>query len=147
MVNNADVITRSSVANLIVMNKLLIKINEKLQAKGITLDSWASLKKYYEEHSTVDGDLILTEAEMDAFFEETHAAPENETDALFVPGRCVVMWDKGDNDNNKIGGIVTDCGMRMLRQVELSLTLVTDHFVKGYRKNLHKLIEQLESTP
>lgn len=146
MVNNADIVTRSSVGNLIVLNKLLIKVNEKLKAKGLTLDSWASLKKYYEEHSTVDKELLLTEEELDAFFEETHAAPENETEALFVPGKVVVMWDKGENDNDEIGGVVTDCGMKMLRQIELDLTMVQDHFVKGYRKNLTKLIEQLENT-
>jgi len=146
MVNNADIVTRSSVGNLIILNKLLIKINEKLKAKGLTIDSWASLKKYYEEHSTIDDELLLVEDELDAFFEETHADPETETEALFVPGKVVVIWDKGESNNHEIGGVVTGCGMKMLRQIELDLSMVKDHFLKGYRNNLKKLIEQLENT-
>jgi len=146
VVNNSDVVPRSSVSNLVVMNKLLTKVHERLTEKGLTVNSWKSLQKYYDEHSRIDGDLLLSEAELDAFFRETHAAPENQDDALFVPGRIVVMWDKGANDNNVIGGIVTDCGMTMLRQVELSLTQVTDHFLDGYQANMTKLIDQLENT-
>jgi hypothetical protein len=129
------------------MNKLVLKVNEKLQARGHTLNTWASLHKYYlEEVATVDDDLLLTPEELDIFFEETHAAPEEEPDHLFVPGRCVVMWDKGDNDNNEIGGIVTDCGMKRLRQIELSSTLIRDHLVTAYRETMTTLMEQLENT-
>ena len=146
MVNNSDVIPRSSVSNLIVMSKLLSRVNERLAANGMSFGSWTSLKKYYDEHSKIDDDLLLTEEELDAFFDETHAAPENDTESLFVPGRVIVMWDKGENDNGEMGGIVTDCGMKQLRQIELSLTLVADHLVKGYRNNMSKLIEQLDNT-
>ena len=147
VVNNSDVVPRSSLSNLVVMNKLLLKVNEKLQEKGHTLDTWTSLRNYYnEEVAKVDDDLLLTPDELEEFFQETHAEPEQEQDHLYVPGRCVVMWDKGDNDNSEVGGIVTDCGMKMLRMIELSTTLITDHFIVGYRENMTKLIEQLENT-
>ena len=106
----------------------------------------SSLHKYYkEEVAKVDDDLLLSKAELDEWFNETHSTPENDPDHLYVPGRCVVLWDKGENDNGEIGGIVTDCGMKMLRQIELSSTMVTDHFCTGYRDNIAKLIQQLES--
>lgn len=146
MVNNSDVVPRSSVSNLVVMSKLLCRVNESLEANGMSFDSWTSLRKYYDEHTIIDGQLLLTEEELDAFFDETHAAPENDTESLFVPGRVVVLWDKGANDDNEMGGIVTDCGMKQLRQVELSLTLVADHLVNGYRTSISKLIRQLENT-
>lgn len=146
MVNNSDVIPRSSVSNLVVMSKLLVRVNERLEANGMNFGSWTSLRKFYDAHSKIDDDLLITEKELDDFFDETHAAPEDDTESLYVPGRVVVMWDKGDNDNNEMGGIVTDCGMKQLRQVELSLTLVADHLVNGYRENLKKLIDQLDNT-
>ena len=146
VVNNSDVIPRSSVSNLVVMSKLFYRVNEKLEENGMDFGSWASLKKYYDDHSKIDDQLLLTEDELDAFFDETHAKPENDTEALFVPGRLIVLWDKGANDNNEMGGIVTDCGMKQLRQVELSLTLITDHLVTGYRSSISRLLEQLENT-
>jgi len=146
VVNNSDVIPRSSVSNLTVMSKLLYRVNEKLKAEGMSFDSWFALKKFYDEHTVVDDKMLMTEEELDSFFEETHAEPEKEMDSLFVPGRVVCLFDKGENDNHKIGGIVTDCGMKMLRQVELSLTLVADHLVDGYRMSLHKLIDQLDNS-
>jgi len=146
MVNNSDVIPRSSVSNIVVMSKLLVRVNAQLEAKGMDFGSWASLMKFYDEHTKINDDLLITEKELDDFFDETHAAPEDDTESLFVPGRVVVMWDKGDNDDNEMGGIVTDCGMKQLRQVELSLTLASDHLVNGYRVNLKKLIDQLDNT-
>lgn len=146
VVNNSDIVPRASISNLIVMNKLVLKVNEKLDKKGHKLDTWSSLHKYYkEEVAKVDDDLLLSKAELDEWFNETHSAPENDPDHLYVPGRCVVLWDKGENDNGEIGGIVTDCGMKMLRQIELNSTMVTDHFCTGYRDNIAKLIQQLES--
>lgn len=145
VVNNSDIVPRASVSNMVVMNKLVLKVNEKLDAKGHKFDTWSSLHKYYkEEVSKVDDDLLLSTQELDEWFNNTHAAPEKEPNHLYVPGRCVVLWDKGDNDNGEIGGIVTDCGMKMLRQIELSSTMVTDHFCTGYRDNMVKLIQQLE---
>ena len=146
MVNNADIITRCSVSNLSIMKKLLVKVNDKLEEKGLALDSWTSIQKYYNDHSKIDGNLLLTEKELNDFFQENLTAPELDNQALYVPGRCIVMWDKGENDENAVGGIVTDCGMKMLRRVELAMSLVTDHLVPGYRTNLHKLIDQLENS-
>lgn len=147
VVNNCDIVPRASVSNMIVMNKLALKVNEKLDAKGHKLDTWSSLHKYYnEEVAKIDDDLLLSTEELSEFFDQTHAAPEKDVDHLYVPGRCVVMWDKGDNDNHEIGGIVTDCGMKMLRQIEMTNTVVTDHFCTGYRDNMAKLIQQLEQS-
>jgi len=146
VVNNSDVVPRCSVSNLVVMSKLFYRANERLEANGMSLDSFSSLKKYYDEHSIIDDELLITGEELGAFFHETHAAPENDTGSLFVPGRVIVLFDKGANDNNEMGGIVTDCGMKQLRQIEFSLTLIADHFVKGYRTSISKLIHQLEST-
>jgi hypothetical protein len=145
VVNNSDIVPRASVSNLVVMNKLVLKVNEKLDAKGHKLDTWSSLRKYYQEEvAKVDDDLLLSTQELDEWFDETHAAPVNDPDHLYVPGRCVVLWNKGSNDNNEYGGIVTHCGMKMLRQIELSNTMVTDHFCTGYRDGLANLIAQLE---
>ncbi|CAB9512482.1 Lipase (class 3) [Seminavis robusta] len=146
VVNNTDVVCRCSVSNLIIMYKLLNEVTARLNAKGLTLDSWTSIQNYYKEHSVVDDDLLMTEEELDTFFEETHADPEKDDQALYVPGRCVVMWDKGENDDFAMGGIVTDGGMKMLRQVELALSFITDHIVPSYRTSLQKLIQQKENT-
>jgi hypothetical protein len=159
IINNADIITRCSISNLVIMQKLLDKVYAKLKQKALALDSFTSLQKYYEDHSKLDDDLLLTELELEAFFQDNcFAVPEDEKElennnnhhrGLYVPGRCVVLWDKGENHDNHhdtIGGIVTQCDMKMLRQVELSLSLVTDHLVPGYRTNLHKLRNQLENT-
>jgi hypothetical protein len=81
------------------MNKSVLKMNEKLKANGYKLDTWTSLRNCYDkEVATFHTDLLI------AFFEETHAAPEQEPSHLYVPGRCSVMWDKGENDDNEIGG-------------------------------------------
>lgn len=128
------------------MNKLLLKINEKLEHKGLTPTSWRGLKQFYNHVSTIDDDLLLTTKELDDFFEENHNIPEKESTCLFVPGRVVVVWDKGENDNHSMGGIVTDCGMKQLRQVELDLNLAADHSLTSYRNNMTKLCDQLHNS-
>lgn len=113
------------------MNKLVITANKKLEANGHKFDSWSSLKTYDDkEVATVDTDLLMMPKELDEWFDSTHAAPEQDPDHLYVPGRCVIMWDKG---------------AKMLRQIELFSTMVTDHFVTRYRDNMTKLINKFES--
>jgi len=145
VVNNSDVVPRASLGNFIVLNKLVRKVSEKLASKGHHLNTWSSLKFYYEEEvAKVDRDLLMTPKEIEMFYQETHLELEKQTNHLYIPGRCIVMWDKGINDDNQIDGFVTNCSMKMLRTVELCNTMISDHMVPVYFENLARLIGLLE---
>ena len=129
----------------IVLNKLVRKVSEKLASKGHHLNTWSSLKFYYEEEvAKVDRDLLMTPKEIEMFYQETHLELEKQTNHLYIPGRCIVMWDRGINDDNQIDGFVTNCSMKMLRTVELCNTMISDHMVPVYFENLARLIGLLE---
>jgi hypothetical protein len=67
----------------------------------------------------IDEDLLLTPKESDLFFED-------ETDHLYVPGQCIVMFDKGENNDNDIDGLVTAGNKKMLRTVEICTTMILE---------------------
>lgn len=120
------------------LNTLLRRVNDKLAAKGHKLDNWSSLRSYYaEEVAKIDEDLLLTPKESDLFFED-------ETDHLYDPGQCIVMFDKGENNDNDIDGLVTAGNKKMLRTVEICTTMISDHMVPPYFENLARLIGKLE---
>jgi len=62
----------------------------------------------------------------------------------------MALYQRGNNNEEEedpqitsVGGVVADGTMKMLRLIELTTTMVTDHFCKAYAKNLDDLVRDL----
>jgi septation ring formation regulator EzrA len=74
--------------------------------------------------------------EEEAFKEETG----NDDYSLFVAGRVVSMWECNSDEKS------TNCrqmhgGMKTLRHIEVSSSMLSDHAAESYKGNLRSLIE------
>lgn len=94
----------------------------------------------------------MTVEELDELFLEIHAKDSlfDEHD-LYVPGRVVVLFERGEGREVReqegleaaVGGVMADASMKMLRQVELTTSMVCDHFCKSYANNLDDLLRDM----
>ena len=152
VVNNADVVPRSSINNLRSLNRLFLKIDEKLNARGLSPNDWTTSAAYIQDISKIDSELLMTPEELNVF-QETARDAENGNDdySLYVPGRVVCMW------NCNVTAVPTekktvDCrqmhgSMNVLRQIEISTTMAADHACASYKTSLDALIAQAKGPP
>jgi hypothetical protein len=146
VVNNADIVPRCSLSNWRSVNHLVWFMHEKLQVKGYTMESWTNVSEYYDnEVSKIDDDLIVSIEDMEDFLQTSFFGVEPQPDDLFVPGKIVLVWNKGEqHETSPIGGpLVCSCDMKMLRTIELGPTFISDHSLTSYRENLAKAKEQI----
>jgi pimeloyl-ACP methyl ester carboxylesterase len=95
IVNNSDIIPRSSLSNLVVMLELLKTVNKKLEEKGLNpkdFNSWAGFVRMLTVNK--DGTMLMTVEEvrdtMEAAFEKVEL---RDPDHLYVPGRVIHLYD------------------------------------------------------
>lgn len=141
VVNNSDIVPRASVSNLVIMNQLMVEIQDKV--KGKYSDHYYKIAKnfkaFYRNMTDLvksDEETIMSPDEWDAFFDDTHRATL-ETNNLYVPGKVICLFERDgtgldDPAKKEFGGVVADGGMKMLRQVELTPTMVSDHSCSSY---------------
>jgi len=151
VVNNSDMVPRMSISNLVTMNHGLVEVNTRLEKKGLSPDSLRKAYRYAADLCKLDEDTLMSVDELDALFYKIHKQDslEEEHD-LFVPGKVVALYQRGNNNEEEedsqitsVGGVVADGAMKMLRLIELTTTMVTDHFCKAYAKNLDDLVRDL----
>mmetsp|Transcript_33061 Transcript_33061/g.67473 ORF Transcript_33061/g.67473 Transcript_33061/m.67473 type:complete len:393 (-) Transcript_33061:332-1510(-) len=165
IVNDTDVIPRATTKNAVILNKLLLKVNEKLTEKGMSPDGIVSTSKLMYDLSEYDDDCLMTPDELDDFYKETLRDDIGNEDNLFVPGRVVALYEKGvvappppkeralDNGEKKLdievkprvafGATVSDGGLRAMRCIEPRMEMLSDHMVAGYREAIDSVCQAI----
>lgn len=135
IVNNTDCVPRMSVSNLVTLNNLFVKVNDKLTERGLSPNDWKTAKAFLQDIMKVDKDTLMTSEEILEF--ETQAQQEGRNDhALFVPGKTIVLWES----DGKVHSGVGDGGLTVLRHLEIATTMISDHACLKYLENLGFLL-------
>ena len=143
-VNNNDCVPRLSTVNVVALNMLLFRVNEKLAEKGRSPCDWSSSKAFLSDLMKKDDELLMTPKELEEFEQERKASrPEAHEQALTVPGRVVVLW-KSENPEtlNQVDARVGDGTLAVLQQIEVETSLISDHMCPQYIANLTALAER-----
>ena len=147
VVNNNDCVPRLSTMNVVALNKLLFKVNEKLVEKGRSPSGWSSSKAFLSDLMKMDDELLMTPEELEGFEQELKASrPEAHDQALTVPGRVVVLW-KSENPEtlNQVNARVGDGTLAVLQQIEVETSLISDHMCPEYIANLTALVDKTKN--
>lgn len=153
IVNNSDVIPRSSLANLAIFLEFLREVSLRLQEKGLAptdpLTAAAFIRKMTTEVSTND-DLLMSLEEVQTAMEKAHRCVElRNPDHLYVPGRVLIMFEKwgsildGSDDGSQgtLQFVETDGSAALLRFLEIdALRMLTDHGTASYSRSLEVLL-------
>ena len=152
IVNNSDVIPRSSLANLAIFLEFLREVSLRLQEKGLAptnpVTATAFIRKLTSD-VVRDEDLLMTLGEVQTAMEKAHHCIElRNPDHLYVPGRVLVMFEKwGDEASlDSVGKwhfVATDGSAAMLRFLEIdALRMLTDHGTASYSKSLQLFLSK-----
>ena len=162
IVNNSDVIPRSSMANLAIFLEFLREVSSRLQEKGLAptnpLTTAAFIKKITTDFGSND-DLLMTLEEVQITMEKAHHCIElRNPDHLYVPGRVLVMFEKWGSSNKGIADdmsldpegkwhyVETNGSASMLRFLEIdAFRMLTDHGTASYSISLQKF--KVKSVP
>jgi len=167
IVNNADVIPRSSLHNLAILLEFMKIVNAKLEKEGKLPDSFrnvAAFMKFMSEGK--DGKMIMNTDEIKVAMKEcVEKLDVSDPDFLYVPGRVVHMYDlwakknyqqaeeeaeeEADDDAEvKEETVKTaervyegDGASQVLKVIEVDERMVLDHMSAGYRRSLRSLLE------
>jgi Lipase (class 3) len=152
IVNNSDIIPRSSMANLAIFLEFLREVSSRLQEKGLAptnpITAAAFISKMTTEVVSND-DLLMTLEEVQTAMEKAHHCIElRNPDHLYIPGRVLVMFekwgsttgfaeDKPFDPEGKWRFVETNGSAAMLRFLEIdALRMLTDHGTASYSKSL-----------
>lgn len=140
VLNNTDCVPRLSVMNLVTLNKIFVKVDEALKAKGRSPVSWKGSRALAKDLMKVDDDLLITPEELHSYEVEIVKSmqQEKEDHSIFVPGRVVVLWES----ENSVKCATGDGGLHVLRHIEIETTMIQDHSLVKYLENLQKLLDQ-----
>lgn len=96
IVNNSDIITRCSLANVEVLLKILSGIQEKLVEAGIDPVDYQSTKAFlYKLREGTGGDILMTTEEgFEALGKAQADVAVDDPGHLYVPGRVLLMYGK-----------------------------------------------------
>jgi hypothetical protein len=160
VVNNADVIPRSSLANLSVLLELLKTISKKLEAKGMNPKDFESTANFVRMlFDQTDESVLMTAEELRKDTNEAFEKVElRDPEHLYVPGKVLHLydlWSKDgyakvpDDDESGKGYLKTaerailGAGTsKMLRFIELDDRMINDHMSEGYRRSLAALLSK-----
>lgn len=82
IVNNSECVPRASLVNLRTLNNLFLNIHEKLEDRGLHLESFSSAQAYDSDLMEVDDNLLLQPEELVEFEERARAAEQMEKPTL-----------------------------------------------------------------
>jgi hypothetical protein len=167
IVNNADLIPRSSLHNLAILLKFMEILNTKLEQQGKLPDNFKNLSafmKFIREGK--DGEMIMTAQETKKAMKKCIAKlNESDPDFLYVPGRVIHMFDLWSKTNygeteqrveqkanettidSEIDTVKTaeqvydgDGTSDVLKIIEIDERMVPDHLSMGYRDSIRSLL-------
>jgi len=94
IVNNSDIIPRSSLSNLVVMMEFLKILNKKLEEKGKKPKDFKSASKFLKMLTTSDGDMVMSPDEIKEGMEDAFENVDlKDPDHLYVAGKVYHMYD------------------------------------------------------
>lgn len=150
VVNNSDIVPRASVSNLVITNRLIVHIRSKVKGRysDYKYKVAKNFKAFYKNITDLlvqDDETIMTPDEWDAFFDDTHRST-TVSENLYVPGKVICLYERADTDDDETakeyGGVVADGGMKMLRQIEFTATMVSDHSCSFYSETINGFTKQ-----
>ena len=166
IVNNADVIPRSSLHNLAIMLEFMKIVNSKMEEEGMLPDSFKSVAAFMRFVSGGrDGKMIMSAEEIPkAMAECVEKLDARDPDFLYVPGRVIHMfdlWSKKDYEEaEKEVEMEADDVVepeekpvktaervyegngtsKVLKVIEVDERMVLDHLSEGYRGSIRSLL-------
>ena len=160
IVNNSDVIPRSSLANLAIFFEFLRDLSSRLQEKGLVptnpLAAVAFIRKMFTDVDN-DNDLLMTLEEVQTAMERARDCVElRNPDHLYVPGCVLVMferWGSTSGVSNVTSSeparnwqfVVTDGSAAILRCLEVdAIRMLTDHGTDSYAGSLQTFFNKYE---
>ena len=138
VVNNTDCIPRSSVQNLVHLNRLFTAIHGKLQAQGRAPTNWKSTRAFLRDLTKIDAETLLTPDELLQVQADAVDQAPPQPHALFVPGRTLVLWESA----GKFDCVQGDGSLLALRHFDVATTMISDHPCLKYKENLGRLLQQ-----
>jgi pimeloyl-ACP methyl ester carboxylesterase len=164
LVNNADIIPRTSLSNLIITMEFLKLVNNKLDKSGLKpagLNATAAFLKSFTEG--INGTMIMPPQEIkNGWKTSIELVGLDDPDHLFVPGRVLHMYDLwskpgyGLTHNSSLPEpadgllldsivhpaervLVTDGTSPVLRTIEMDGRMLSDHMAPAYRSSIRTL--------
>jgi hypothetical protein len=112
IVNNSDIIPRSSMANLRTFLQFLQVVNQKLVERGMGLGSpKAALKLIRKLSRGTGGDLLMSQQEVtDAMTMAHDRIGLLDQQHLYLPGRVIVMYENWKQPDDNLNAIVNSTG-------------------------------------
>jgi pimeloyl-ACP methyl ester carboxylesterase len=168
IVNNSDMIPRSSLSNLLVTAEFIKSVGKKLEEKGLTpkdLKSTAAFMQMLKGDDEMFMDVEEIREEMNAINDRTEL---RDPDHLYCPGRVIQMYDLWSKDGSREAeeeieketppltdesveqavedlrtaerAHVTDGTSKVLRYIEVDSRMVNDHLSPAYRSSIKALL-------
>ena len=156
IVNNADVVPRISMNNLLTFDKYIGAIHDTLKAKELLPKSLAAAKKFADEILSSNGDsLLMTKEDVESYMKEFVIEDDLlDIQNIYIPGRIICLYQKGIRKETKkedeessqpaFGSFITDGEAKIYRVMIPSETFVTDHFCDSYRSSIDSMLSQME---
>lgn len=164
LVNNADIIPRMSLSNLIITMEFLKLVNHKMDKSGLKpagLNTTAAFLKSFTEG--INGTMVMSSHEIKKGWKTSiELVGVDDPDHLFVPGRVLHMYDLwskpgyGLSKNSSVPEpadgllldslihpaervLVTDGTSLVLRTIEMDGRMLADHMAPAYRSSIRTL--------
>ena len=163
IVNNADIIPRSSLYNMSILLEFLNVVNRKLEEAGKNpkqFASYAALVRMLQQGA--DGEMLLSAEEIsDGLDEAFEKVEERDADHLYVAGRVVHMYDLWGKEgygealakelkDTQVAKAhiartaervrITDGTSKALKFIEADDRILLDHLSPGYRSSIGTLL-------
>lgn len=155
IVNNADLIPRWSLQNLLIVMKVLEKVYQRMTELGMTQNSFTLTRSLFQIFQNETS--ILSAEEMRVVMDQARNQIElDKPDHLYVPGKVLHMYDhwvKSNSVNNAAEALnsrtvesllLTDGTSDSLRYVEINGRMLSDHLSPAYRSNIRTILSLLE---
>jgi Lipase (class 3) len=158
VVNNADIIPRASISNLLVLMEFLKRIDRELELKGKRPKDFVSTSQFLIELSRNDTEMIVSIDEIkDGLYEAFKKVELRDPDHLYVPGRVIHLYDLWTKESNSKSltqdensppvtlktaekAQITDGTSFALRAIELDSRFLDDHLCPGYRSSIRSFL-------
>jgi hypothetical protein len=168
IVNNSDMIPRSSLSNVLVTNEFIKSVGKKLEEKGLIPKDLKSTKAFMQMLKG-DDEMIM---DVEEIRKEMNAINDRielrDPDHLYCPGRVIQMYDLWSKDGNReveeeieketpsltdedveraVENLrtaerahVSDGTSKVLRYIEVDSRMVSDHLSPAYRSSIKALL-------
>ena len=169
IVNNADIIPRASLSNLVVLMEFLKVLDDKLEDAGLKPKDLLGVSQFMLNLTKTDSEMVMS---LDEIVQGLNQAFDKvglrDPDHLYVPGKVIHMYDmwskenygqvndpsvKDFNNSNEACTIVrtaeraqmTNGTSRALRTIELDSRFLSDHLSPAYRSSIRSLLDLVDS--